>query len=217
MQDRKSTHQPPVRELYDIAKQYSRRADEADDLVQDLLLEAVRTGKDYTEPEFIGWGRGFLRNRAAFVARTEGRRRKREKVYQERDFDTILSRIQFPEVFITSLRPSLRIVARLMNCGLNRAEIKYLLDITDSALRQRLTSLRRGWASHHKSGKEGPEYSKQVNSPFDNGLIRRALKNLLRDSGEKVIGSCDPDGHLFTIRFTSAHKTGSGGNSKSKG
>ena len=70
---------PPIDDMYRVAKQYSRRPEEVDDLVQDLLLEAVITGKDFSDKCFMAWGRGFLRNRAAFIARTEARRRKREE------------------------------------------------------------------------------------------------------------------------------------------
>jgi len=75
---------PPIDEMYRIARQYSRRPEEVDDLVQDLLLEAVITGKDFLDAHFMAWGRGFLRNRAAFIARTEARRRKREERIHER-------------------------------------------------------------------------------------------------------------------------------------
>src|SRR5690606_22242816 len=113
---------PPIDDMYRIAAQYSRRPEEVDDLVQDLLLEAVVTGKDFSDARFMAWGRGFLRNRAAFIARTEGRRRKREERFHEGDSASAPPIAQLPERFIVRLRPSLRIVARLVNCGLNRQE-----------------------------------------------------------------------------------------------
>ena len=44
---------PPIDEAYRMAKQYARRLEEADDLVQDLLLEAVATRKDFSDPRFM--------------------------------------------------------------------------------------------------------------------------------------------------------------------
>lgn len=210
---------PPIEEMYLIAKQYSRRKEEADDLVQDLLLEAVRTGKDFSAPRFMAWGRGFLRNRAAFIARTEGRRRKREERFQENDQDAGSLVIQFPASFIATLRPSLRIVVRLINCGLSRKEILYLLNIADTALRQRLTALRREWSSHLAAGGQEPEYLDEPGNPLYSGLIRRSLRRAFRSSSDhngnmsaRFIGSHDPDGHLFTIRSVPAHKKDTGGN-----
>lgn len=212
--------QPPIKELYRIAKQYSRRVDEVDDLVQDLLLEAVKTGKDFSDASFMAWGRGFLRNHAAFIARTEGRRRKREEMVQYADQGADDIDIQLPEGFITHLRPSLRIVARLISCGLNRKEILYLLNIADTALRQRLTALRREWTTYLDTTRgQGWEYPDKYTHVLPNGLIRRSLKlvfsNTTGNKGGKssrIIGSHDPDGHLFTIRSFSAHKKDPGGN-----
>ncbi len=212
--------QPPIKELYRIAKQYSRRADEVDDLVQDLLLEAVKTGKDFSDTSFMAWGRGFLRNHAAFIARTEGRRRKREEMVQYGDQGADDTDIQLPEDFVTHLRPSLRIIARLVNCGLNRKEILYLLNIADTALRQRLTALRREWKAYSDTtSRQGGEYPDKYTHTLPSGLIRRSLMQVFRntidhkrDKSSQIIGSHDPDGHLFTIRSSAAHKSDSVGN-----
>lgn len=212
---------PPIDELYRIAKHYSRRKEEADDLVQDLLLEAVSTGKDFSDIRFLAWGRGFLRNRAAFIARTEGRRRKREGHFHPPDPDG--NRPQLPESFIIRLRPTLRIVARLANCGLSRKEILYLLNIADTALRQRLTTLRREWKAHTEAMKQTSEPQEIPVQLLPRGLIRRSL---LQASGKetgrngdfpgRIVGSHDPDGHLFKIRAFSAHKKDAPGNNRDK-
>lgn len=206
-------NQPPIEEMYQIAKQYSRRPEEVDDLVQDLLLEAVRTGKDFLDTRFMAWGRGFLRNHAAFIARTEGRRRKREEGYQGDDpnrTDTDIGRL--PENFIVPLRPSLRILARLINGGLSKKEILYLLDIPDTALRQRLTALRREWKTYATVGfeSEGPEI---LTHTLPSGLMRQSLLQTFKHANDikqqlfgRVIGSHDPDGHLFRIYSSPAHK-----------
>lgn len=212
--------QPPIEEMYRIAKQYSRRQEEADDLVQDLLLEAVRTGKDFSDARFMAWSRGFLRNRAAFIARTEGRRRKREELFHNHDESPGYANIQLPESFIVRLRPSLLIVARLVNCGLNRKEILYLLNIADTALRQRLTALRREWRIYFDTSKQYPEHPDEPAPTLPSGLIRQSLIQAFRNARDRkgnipsrIIGSHDPDGHLFTIRSFPAHKTDTAGNS----
>ncbi|MEX1268749.1 MAG: sigma-70 family RNA polymerase sigma factor [Balneolaceae bacterium] len=207
---------PPFDELNRLARKYTRRMEEADDLVQDLLAEAVRKEKDFTADHFMAWAHGVLRNRAAFIARTEGRRRKREKAIQERD-DPDQYRPAFPESFIESLSPSLRITARFINCGLNQKEIEYLLGISNQTLRQRFTALRKKWRAFPEATGSGPEYRKEpVHDPFDIGLLRRSLRKSFHGNPEKMIGTFDPDGHLFIVRSDSSHKKNSGGNSNTE-
>ncbi len=217
--------QPPIEEMYRIAKRYSRRPDEVDDLVQDMLLEAIRIGKDFADARFPAWGHGFLRNHAAFIARTEARRRKREAMLYEDHHDPIAPEMRLPESFFTPLRPSLRIVARLVNCGLNRKEIRYLLGIADTALRQRLVVLRREWNSYvERLGTRADHRDDPVHA-LSSGLIRQSLIQASKydtdsaaGTSSQVIGSHDPDGHLFKIRSFSAHKRhGLGNNTQNKG
>lgn len=210
---------PPIDDMYRIARQYSRRPEEVDDLVQDLLLETVITGKDFSDASFMAWGRGFLRNRAAFIARTEGRRRKREERFHEDEHESNRVARRLPERFIARLRPSLRIVARLVNCGLNRQEIQYLLFIADTAFRQRLTALRREWKTYTQATDCLSRHPDDPIHALASGLLRRSLIESFRkpangqqyDAG-RTIGSHDPDGHLFTIRSFFAHKTTGRGN-----
>lgn len=216
---------PPIEALYRVAKQYARRQEEVDDLVQDMLLEAVRTGKDFSDTRFMAWGRGFLRNRAAFIARTEDRRRKREERFHDTDQEENATHMRLPENLFPHLRPSLRITARLVNCGLNRKEILYLLNIADTALRQRLTALRRAWRAHLDRLGQFPEHQDDPVYTLSTGLIRRSLTQTFKHTADqktnllgRSIGSHDPDGHLFTIRTFSAHKRDpSGNNSSDKG
>lgn len=210
---------PPIEALYRLAKQYSRRPEEVDDLVQDVLLEAVRAGRDFSDTQFLAWGRGFLRNRSAFIARTESRRRKREERFHGHDEPDIIEHLQLPESFVSPLRPSLRVVARLVNCGLNRKEIIYLLDIADTALRQRLTALRREWKAYLERLGQFPEHHRDLVDALSTGLIRQSLTKTVKHTARRqpqltgrAIGSHDPDGHLFTIRTFSAHKKGHHGN-----
>ncbi|MEH6306308.1 sigma factor [Olivibacter sp. CPCC 100613] len=209
---------PPIEEMYRIAKQYCRRQEEVDDLVQDLLFEAVKTGRNFSDINFMAWGRGFLRKHAAFIARTEGRRRKREETFHasDQDFDTTYV-YQLPEDFIAPLRPSLRILARLVNGGLNRKEILYLLTISDTALRQRLTALRREWKIYGALARKLQDPTTLVHT-LPTGLMRQSLLQTFKHTNDhkgmasRIIGSHDPDGHLFIISSFPAHKKNSPGN-----
>lgn len=73
---------------------------------------------------------------------------------------------------------------------------------------------RKQWQASLEEGGTGPELSDESTSPFDNGLLRRSLRNSLHGNPDKMIGTIDPDGHLFVIRSGSAHKTDSLGNNK---
>lgn len=199
-------------ELLRLAEKYSRRASEAEDLVQDLLLETVQTERNISDKNYMAWAHGFLRNRAAFIARTEGRRRKREKKSQNITHNPSHERLQFPATFLDQLSPLLQRTARLINCGLNKKEIIYLLDITDAALRQRFTALRKQWELYGEENEVSPEIKNEPETPLNIGLLRRSLRNSFHDSPDKVIGSFDPDGNLLVFRTKSAHKKESGGN-----
>ena len=207
----------PFDELNRIARKYTRRMEEADDLVQDLLLEAVRQEKDFTEDQFMAWAHGVLRNRAAFIARTEARRKKREKAVQAKMENPEHHRPAVPHPFIGSLSPSLQITARLLNCGLNQKEMEYLLGISNQTLRQRFSQLRKKWSIFLKETGYGPEYGNEpVHDPFDIGLLRRSLRKSFHGNPEKMVGTFDPDGHLFIVRSDSSHKKNSGGNSSTE-
>ena len=67
--------------LYTLAARRTRTPDEADDLVQDVLLIALEQGRALDDPRFPAWAAGVLRRRALFVARTAGRRARREAAF----------------------------------------------------------------------------------------------------------------------------------------
>lgn len=212
----KSQRNHPIEELHKIARKYSRRSDEVDDLVQDLFLEAIRTERDISDEKFLPWAHGFLRNRAAFIARTEGRRRNREKAIKEQSENQNNIRLQFPENFYDQLSPALEKTARLINCGLTKKEIGYLLSITDTALRQRFTGLRKEWKCYLETNETAPEIMNELESSLNIGLLRRSLKKSFRKDSEKTIGSFDPDGNLLIFHVKSAHKKEIGGNNRNE-
>ncbi len=128
--------------LRQTASRVTRRADEAEDLVQDALLVAVSAGR--TDLDTLAgqrWLRGVIRNQARLTARTAARRRRREERWQdERPPAPVAGETPVVAELVTGLPQSLRVVALLALTGHSRREIAYLLGINDTALRQRLTA-----------------------------------------------------------------------------
>src|SRR5690606_19665814 len=84
----------------------------------------------------------------------------------------------------------------LVLTGHNRREIAYLLDLPDTALRQRISALKRHLT---QKGIAAPEELSGLNLDLAYGRIRDALlPALLRHGG--TFASHDPDGHLFLVR-----------------
>ena len=58
-------------QLLALARRCSRVPAEADDLLQDALIEAIRTGRaDFTRPEHRRWLAGVMRNKSKMAARS---------------------------------------------------------------------------------------------------------------------------------------------------
>lgn len=188
---------PAYHDLMRVARRYSRRPDEAEDLVQDALLAAIADGRDPTAVANRRWLVGVIRNRAAFAARSAARRLQRETLWQQelKPDDTTSWREALPTL-LAGLPPSLKSVAALALSGHSRGEVLYLLGISDTALRQRLTALKRRFAA---MGVEWPAQTPGLGLALDYGRIRDALlPRLVREGG--LFASHDPDGHLFIVR-----------------
>lgn len=206
------------RELRAQALRLTRHPAEAEDLVQDALLAALEAGRH--DP---AWLSGVLRKRAAMVARGSARRRRREHAIA--DIGTLAPGVPGPPDpgsdpppdrarLLRSLPPAARRVAVLAVHGLSAAEIRWILQLTPTAFRQRLTSIRKA------VGRLPPEQQAEslalayVRDPARSaelqfGLIRRALVAAMR--GADALGTHDHDGHLLLIR-PRAHDPGGGGN-----
>jgi RNA polymerase sigma-70 factor (ECF subfamily) len=102
---------------------------EAEDLVQDVLLAAIEKGRDCGDASFLPWAAGAIRNRARFVARTAVRRKRREHTYSVEHERSPHSSPRFPDTFVITLPRSRRVVALLINLGMGRREIAYLLGL----------------------------------------------------------------------------------------
>jgi RNA polymerase sigma factor (sigma-70 family) len=188
------------RDMLRLARRHSRRADEAEDLLQDALLEAVAAGRaDLSDSGNRRWLGGVIRNRATFVARTAARRVRREQLWHEgRVAEPARAPIPPAEIteILKALPPSLKVLAALALSGHSRREIAYLLGLNDTALRQRLSALKRILA---RRGVNMPAQTPGLTLDLSYGRIRDALlPKLITEGG--LFASHDPDGHLFVFR-----------------
>ncbi|MGB3813119.1 MAG: sigma factor [Shinella sp.] len=183
------THNTILAALRQCAGRHSRAGHEADDLVQDVLLLAVARGRKISDPGFVAWAKGAIRNHARFTARTAARRRARETAW-EATVAVPATPPRFSQAFTSSLPPAQRIVALLVNLDLNRVEIAYLLGLSDTAFRQRLGGLRKAF---HAFGDDATVFGSAPPLAAD-GLARRRLKSALRPHAARVFAIRDPDG-----------------------
>lgn len=203
------------------ARRHARRAQDADDLVQDALLIALEHGGEHPGRAHPGsddpaWLIGVIRHRAAMDARTAIRRRRREAAVAE-DGATAAHPTEpppSPAALLARLPPSARRVAVLALHGLGAEEIRWILGIADIAFRQRLTTIRKTIGALPPSQRAEAIALAYVRDPARSvdlqfGLVRRALKAALR--GDPGLGTHDADGHLIVVRGR-AHTSPRGGN-----
>ena len=140
------------------------------------------------------WLVGALRNRALFDARSAVRRRRRETSVAVSE-SSPSERESLPTQFISTLPPSLRTTALLALTGHTKAEIAWLLRLSDCALRQRIVGIKRRWRRF--DGRDFSEFP-GLNGSLLFGQIRRALLKPVRPDGA-LLASHDPDGNLFVL------------------
>lgn len=194
-------------ELLVLARRYAKYPLEAEDLLHESLIAALAAGRP-PEVENRAWLCGVMRNLATMNVRSAARRAKRE---QQSVPTTETPSTAFPSTFIRTLPSSLRIVALLALAGHTRGEIRHLLRISDQALRQRISALRKRWDSGRD--REGPVGDHTLTDALAFGAIRRSLLPVMR-RGMVQFASHDPDGHLFAVKIPAAasHKPAPGGN-----
>lgn len=192
--------------LRQCASRHSRVDHEADDLMQDVLLLAVARGRPITDPGFMAWAKGAIRNHARFIARTAGRRRVRDAAWGT-PCAAPNPVPRFSHAFLSSLPSAQRMVALLINLGLDRAEITHLLGLSDAAFRQRLSGLRK--ALQACTGEA--EFFDGFSPVQGDGLARRSLKQSLHPHAPRTFAIRDPDSvPIFFSRRD--HIPGAGGN-----
>lgn len=213
-------------QLLVIARQQTRVGNEAEDLLQDALLVAAEQGRlDLGAEENKKWISGVIRNKGTMQARSAVRRKTRDADYssgieqleeqddpKQRPVDpSAKNALSVSSELLEMLSPANRTVAILALHGLGRKEICTVLNITNTAFRQRLTSIRRvigplpdelqqeavamAYASRQSRGNE-------EGRDLPLGLLRRALMhqlNTLNNKGIRGIGTYDPSGHLIVF------------------
>lgn len=204
-------------ELRRAARRASRVPEEADDLLQDALLELVRAGRqNLRSPENLAWFHGVLRNLGAMTARTAVRRRIRDDLWgAQQPLEELptwwTSHDRELGAILESLPDALRKVARLALSGHDRQEIAWLLDLRDETLRQRIAALRRRLADLDRDlvgfaldGGRAVAKDSTPSARWTVDLLRRALLPVTRFS--RGAGVSDPDGHLMVLNAPSSGK-----------
>lgn len=182
-------------ELLKFARRVTRHSDEGEDLLQTVLLAAVEAGRaDMSSPQNRRWIIGALRKRAMFDARSAVRRRARERDAIWMDHVETEDGVLITD-FARQLPPQMRTTALLALTGHTKAEIAWLLGVSDAALRQRFVEIKRRWRATGAGSVSG---FPALGGTFAFGQIRRALLKIAK-SGDVVLASHDPDGNLFVV------------------
>jgi RNA polymerase sigma-70 factor (ECF subfamily) len=196
------------REYEELARACRRRTArraglEPEDLLHDVIVALLQRGVDEPSSAYL---RGAVRRRAAFVSRSEGRRRSRERAYEtQRHGATEHEAWSWAPEILRELPPSLRQVAVLLSADLQRSEIAAVLGISDTALRQRLSALR-----VRLRARPGARVGARVAvRDLPTGLLRRALVRLRQRTPGFLLGTHDPDGHLIAFSVAGCSRTAS--------
>jgi len=193
------------RDVLRLARRCTRSADEARDLAQDALLVALARGfDDWSSPGRRAWLHCVVRKRAALLVREQTRRRRREQLIE------VAAPSQgawaWHPRFLAALPRSLRAVATLASADLGAEEIRWLLGLSDTAFRQRLSALRRALRAEPEAPTlPAPE------SAVSFGQQRQHVLSGLRRRGGRSIATHDPDGHPLLL-CALAHETVPPGN-----
>lgn len=175
-------------------------------------MAALQAGRDDA-----AWLAGVMRNLAAMAVRSAVRRRRREAADAIDPEHAAAPDAEQADaaVLLQRLPPAARRVAILALHGLSAEEIRWILDLTPAAFRQRLTSIRKSLGALAPEQRAQAlalayvrEPARSVDLQF--GLVRRALKAALavRPAG---LATHDVDGHLIVIHGR-AHTRGPRGN-----
>ncbi len=178
-----------------MARRFVASEDDARDLAQDAIEIALARGfSDWTSPLRRSWLHGVLRRRAAFVARSDGRRRRRELAVTDAASESRLAWRWSPE-FLASLPPSLRAVATLASADLGAAEIRWLLQLEPGTLRARLAALKRAVQTQ---GDAAQLPAAPPQAPW--GAARAHVLTDVKRLPGQALATHDPDGHTILLR-----------------
>jgi DNA-directed RNA polymerase specialized sigma24 family protein len=188
------------RDILRTARRFAPSGDEARDLVQDALMIALARGfQDWPSPERRAWLHGVVRKRAAFLARGQARQRRREGLFEA--VGQGAGTWRWKPGFLASLPRSLRVVASLASVDLCAAEIRWLLGLTETALRKRLSALRRAVRAEPE-----PPTLPAPEPPLSLGAHRAYLIAALQKQRDPALATHDPDGHAILLRIDAHEK-----------
>jgi RNA polymerase sigma-70 factor (ECF subfamily) len=195
------------RGLLKQAAAMARSRQEAEDLVHEALLIGLEAGRGD-----LPWLSGVLRKRAAMLARSRVRQKRREAASAAETKVEAAVAIADPRSLLARLPPAACKVAVLALHGLSAEEIRWILQLSPAAFRQRLTSIRKAVGALPPPLRAEALALAYVRDPARSdelqfGLIRRALQAAL--PLRPGLGTHDHDGHLLIVH---AHVSGPGGN-----
>jgi DNA-directed RNA polymerase specialized sigma24 family protein len=199
--------------LVEVSRRYSRVAHEVEDLAHDILLSALRRGSPLDGESLLPTAHGAARRHGAFLARSAGRRRARE-TYSAGEHvagaDVDAGNDAVDGAPLSALSPALRTTLFLLILGLEKAELRLALGVTDAALRKRFQALR----EHGPLAR--PDLPIPPRTPAFVQLRRsqvRLLPRLAARAGNlqppRVLATSDPDGHglIFAEALTRDPRT----------
>lgn len=188
--------------LVKASQRYSRITHEAEDVAHDVVLSALRRGLSLSGERFVRSTHAATRQHAAFLARSAGRRRARELelCLQQAQGDEASAQLnetsaELEGASLSVLSPALRTTLLLLCLGLDKAELRVALGVTDPALRKRFQVLR------DQAPLPRPKLALPTRSPALAGLRRAQVRLLpqLAAAGasrpQRVVATSDPDGH----------------------
>lgn len=206
--------------LVDASVRHARVAHEVEDLAHDLLVAALRRGIALDSEVFVRGIHTSARRHGAFLARTAGRRRVRETAaVMPTTTEDVNDETAPPEdddaTPLASLSPVLRTTLFLLVIGLEKAELRAVLGLSDAALRKRFQALR----DHAPLAR--PDLPTPARTPALSRLRRSQVELLPRlqatvaadEEAGRLLAVADPDGHgvLFAEALTSARPTATTG------
>lgn len=200
-----------VAQLRARALRLARRREDAEDLLQEVLVIAWEAGRG--EP---AWLNAVMTRQAAFAVRGARRRRQRDARFGAdlhgsqalarcpgQSLDDAASSSTALAALLAHLPPSARRIVVLVLHGLSAADIQWLLLLRAPAFRQRLTVVRRCIATLPDSVREALRpLSLRIDPARDVVLERGVLRRALLASVRRIdgLGTHDPDGYPLLLR-----------------
>lgn len=183
-----------------MSRRYSRLPHEVEDVAHDILLSALRRGLPLEGETFLQRAQGAARRHAAFLARGAGRRRGRESasagaVTPNPDTSPVTDDAEGAPLSVLS--PALRTTLLLLLLGLDKAELRVALGVSDAALRKRFQALREYGPlarPHLQLANRTPALSRLRRSQVE-FLPRLVAAAVGGGATQRALAVSDPDGH----------------------